>query len=80
MAKSKKKSKLKKYKDATKEVLEEFKDGFKQFGVKTKIVRDRTVKMLVMLYEVQRKDMYFSGHAIVKLCLHFVLHLPSDYS
>jgi len=69
-----------KYKDGVNAILQQYQKGFDQYQVQAKEVTKRVVKMLYIFYEVQRKDLYFTGANAVKICLHFVMHLPSDYS
>ena len=74
----KKKGKFKKYRTASEAVVEEYSQGFMQFRIKPESIIKRMTKMLGIFYVIQRKDIHFSGQGVVKICLHFVLHLPSD--
>ncbi|CAI2381612.1 unnamed protein product [Moneuplotes crassus] len=75
-----KKKRFEKYKQASKLVVDEFKQSLRHYKVKSEGLIKRITKMMGIFYEIQRKDIHFSGHGVVKLCLYFTLHLPSDSS
>ena len=73
------KSKLKKYKKVIKQVLESYERELRDLQPEDDELKQRVLKMLVILFNIERTELFFNGVDTVRICLHFVSHIYSDY-